>query len=111
MPKILEPPVLGVDPKILGDCTVDVVAEASLGLLASKSNPLKPLEGAAVELLPGADDRPPRLAKGLLASCEGLLPNKTDAPPALVLGGGPAGVVEFPKRFVVGLLVGVVVVV
>lgn len=27
-----------------------------------------------------------------------------------MLGGGPAGVVEFPKRFIVGLLVGVVVV-
>lgn len=47
----------------------------------------------------------------MLASCEGLLPNSTDAPPALVLGGGPAGVVEFPKRFVVDLLVGVVVVI
>lgn len=39
------------------------------------------------------------------------MPNNTDAPPALVLGGGPAGVVEFPKRLVVGLLVGVVAVV
>ena len=47
----------------------------------------------------------------MLASCEGLLPNSTDAPPALVLGGGPAGVVEFPKKFVVDLLVGVVVVI
>ena len=28
-----------------------------------------------------------------------------------MLGGSPAGVVEFPKRFAVGLLVGVVVVV
>ena len=45
----------------------------------------------------------------MLASCGGLLPNNTDAPPALVLGGGPAGVVELPNRFVVGLLVGVVV--
>lgn len=29
--------------------------------------------------------------------------------PVLVLGGGPAGVVELPNMFVVGLLVGVVV--
>lgn len=47
--------MLGVDPKILGDCAVDVVAGASLGLLAPELNPLKPLE-AASELLPGADD-------------------------------------------------------
>lgn len=45
----------------------------------------------------------------MLASSGGLLPKNTDAPLALVLGGGPAGVVELPKRLVVGLLVGVVV--
>lgn len=56
LPKILEPTVLGVDPKMPGDCAVDVVAGASLGLLAPKPNPLKPLEGAAVELLLGAED-------------------------------------------------------
>ena len=110
MPKRVEAPVLGVDPKILGDCAVDVVAGGSLGLLAPKLNPLKPLDGAAVGVSPGAEDRFPRLAKGALASCEGLLPNNTDAPPALVLGGGPAGVVELPNRLVVGLLVGVVLV-
>ena len=48
--------MLGVDPKTLGDCAVDVVAGASLGLLTPILNPLKPLDGAAVELLPGADD-------------------------------------------------------
>ena len=46
----------GVDPKILGDCAVEVVAGASLGLLAPKSNPLKPLDGGPVDVLPGADD-------------------------------------------------------
>ena len=46
----------GIDPKILGDCAVEVVAEASLGLLVPKLNPLKPLDGAAVGVLPGADD-------------------------------------------------------
>lgn len=44
-----------MDAKILGDCAVDVVAGASLGLLAPKLSPLKPLDGAAVELLPGAE--------------------------------------------------------
>lgn len=56
LPKVLEPPVLGIDPNILGDCAVDVVTGASLGLLAPKSNPLKPLDGAIVELLPGTED-------------------------------------------------------
>lgn len=45
-----------MDPKILGDCAVDVVAGASLGFLAIESNPPKPLDGAAVELLLGAED-------------------------------------------------------
>ncbi len=48
--------MLGADPNILGDCMVDVVAGASLGLLASKLNPLKPPDGSAVELLFGAED-------------------------------------------------------
>ena len=56
LPKGLEAPVPGVDPKILGDCAVEVVAEASLGLLVPKLNPLKPLDGAAVDVLPGAND-------------------------------------------------------
>ena len=109
LPKRLGVLLLGVEPKILGDCAVEVVAGASLGLLAPKLNPPNSLDGAAVGVLPRADDCFARLAKGLLASCGGLLPNRTDAPPALVLGGGPAGVVDVPKKLVVGLLVGVVV--
>lgn len=45
-----------VDPKILGDCAVEVVAGASLGLLVSVLNLLKPLDGAAVDGLVGAED-------------------------------------------------------
>lgn len=45
-----------VDPKILGDCAVEVVAGASLGLLVSVLNILKPLDGAAVGGFPGAED-------------------------------------------------------
>ncbi len=56
LPKRLEAPALGVDPKILGDCVVEVVAGASLGLLDPKSIPVKLLDGAAVDVLPGADD-------------------------------------------------------
>ena len=48
--------MLGVDPNILGDCMVDVAAGASLDLLASKLNPLKPPDGAAVALLSEAED-------------------------------------------------------
>ena len=46
----------GVDPKILGACAVEVVSGASLGLLVSKLNPPKTLDGAAVDVMPGADD-------------------------------------------------------
>ena len=58
-PKILEPPEppeLVVDPKILGDCAIEVVAGASLGLLAPRSNPPKLLDGAAADVLSGAED-------------------------------------------------------
>ena len=103
--------MLGVDPKILGDCAVEAATGPSLGLLTPRLNPPRLLDGAAVDVLVAADEWVPRPPKRLLACCcGGLLPNNTDVPPALVLGGGPAGVVEFPKKFVVGLLVGVVVV-
>ena len=46
----------GVDPKILGDCVVEVVVGASLGLLLSKLNPPKLLDGAAADVVPGAAD-------------------------------------------------------
>ena len=42
-------------------------------------------------------------------SREGLLKRLAPLVPVPVLGGGPAGVVEFAKKFVLGLLVGVVV--
>ena len=45
-----------VDPKILGDCAVEVVVGASLGLLVSNLNPPKLLDGAAADVVPGADD-------------------------------------------------------
>ena len=48
--------MLGADPEILGDCALEVVAGASLGLLDAKSNPLKPVDGAAVGVSPGAED-------------------------------------------------------
>lgn len=49
--------MLGVDPKILEDCeAVELVAGASIGLLAPKSKSPKALDGAAVELLPRAED-------------------------------------------------------
>ena len=48
--------MLGADPKILGACAFDVVAEVSLGLLTPILNPLKAPDDGAVELLPGADD-------------------------------------------------------
>lgn len=110
MPKRLEPPLLGVDPKILGDRAIDAVADVSRGVLAPRLDALEPLDEAAVEEVSCVDDDVPRLAKGLPASCGGL-PNKTDPlpAPALAVGGGPAGVVESPNKVVVGLFVGVVV--
>ena len=86
-PKRSEPPALGVEPKTLGCCILGAAADESGALLVFKLNPLKP-PPVAVEF-----------------------PNKLGAlfPPGAVFGGGPAGVVELPKRLGAGLLVGVVV--
>lgn len=92
-----EGPVLAADAKGLRAC-VDVDAGDSGGLLEPKLKP--PDVGFAL-----------CLSKGLFESA-GLL-NKLEPAFALVvvLGGGPAGVVELPNRLEAGLLVGVVVLV
>lgn len=87
--------VLAADAKGLGAC-VDVDAGDSRGLLEPKVKP----PGGGFALC---------LEKGLLES-EGF-PNMLEPAlaPVVVLGGGPAGVVELPNRLGAGLLVGVVV--
>lgn len=110
LPKRLEPPAFDVGLNMLAVWALEVAGD-SCGLLAPSEKPLKPPVGAAVDVVGcWAEDDCPKLAKGFAALGAGGLPNRTDPllAPELVVGGGPAGVVEFPKRFEVGLLVGVV---
>lgn len=87
--------VLAADTNGLGAC-IDVDADDSGGLLELKVKP----PGVGFALC---------LEKGLPES--GGFPNKLEPEfaPVVVLGGGPAGVVELPNRLGAGLLVGVAV--
>ena len=98
-PKRVLPPL--AESKILGAADVDVVV--GVGLLEGCGMLLK-RDGAVEEDVDGFPNR-------FLSSPWGLPKEKgvAEEAPTLVLGGGPAGVVEFPNMEVVGLLVGVVV--
>lgn len=131
LPNTFEPPAFCVELKMLAGCAVEVIAGDSCGLLFPSAKPLKPAEVVAGDscALLDPSEKPlnlpddaaadvvdccvegdfPKLANAFAPSW-GALPNSTELllAPELVVGGSPAGVVEFPNMFELGLLVGVV---
>jgi len=105
-----EAPAFGVELNMSEGCVLEVDAGGSCDLPAWSEKPPKPPDGAAVEVVGCcAEVDCPKVVKRFLESCGGLTKRPDPLlPPELVLGGGPAGVVELPKRFGFGLLVGVV---
>lgn len=104
------PAVPAADPKIPGACVLDVFGPESCALLAPPK--LRLLKPPAPPCENGRDEEDSSfLPKTPMTSVAGWLKRLAPLIPVFVFGGGPAGVVELAKKFVVGLLVGVVVLV